>query len=1040
MKQCKKLKFNKSKSKLLLLSFILSMCFCTNIQAQQITVKGTITSIDSNEPIPGVSILVKGSRNGVSTDFDGNYSIKATIGDILSFSYLGMEDKAVKVTGSVINVSLNSSSETLDEIIVIGYGAIKKKEVTGAVSVIKAADIEQIVTSDLGTALQGQMAGVNVIASSGQPGASSQILIRGITTIAGSNTPLYIVDGLIQDGDPNISPNEVESINVLKDAASTAIYGTRGAAGVILIITKQGKVGSLSIRANVSYGIQRLNGEPTRLMNANQQSYFDLLRRRSETTPDDRNDFLGPFPTNRFQYNTNFFKNVVIDNQPVKNASVTMSGGTKDITYSVTTGLFKREGTLIKSSFERFNIRANTRYIHKKLDIRASVSINAEDREFTPGALVNQILRYQPNRQDILSIDPDAVIVTETDSANDDTNRTGWVLESFENERTREDLRTQINLNINYNLFKGFRLTATYGITTGNNYEKRFNPFREVVTFSGNNLSPSSSSGVSNIALKRRNKSFDMYGTYKFNLKKIHDFTLTAGVSFQDAQTESFSASRSKVLNNSIKVLDGTSENPGVNSGPNSRRRIKGMIGRFQYSYKEKYLLSSSVRRDASSRFGPENRSAIFPSVAFAWNVSDESFWRPMKKIINNFKIRTSYGQVGNQSFPDYAYDAVISPNIDYVFGSGSSEGLVNGATQTGFANPSIKWETSIQKNIGVDLSLFKNKLTLTAEYYNKENEDMLFPITVPSSAGGGSSGGTSRRILNIGDMTNKGFELTAGYKTTISKVNLRMNATFATNKNKITRIQGLGGFVFTNDNGLISGDRANSLVTTLAEGYEAGAFFLYKTDGIIKTEEQKQAYIDLGNPGARLGDVRYVDTDGNGSIGEEDRVYSGSGLPEFEIGYNLNVGYNNFDFSMNWYAAFGHEIMNGSKATAFAYGRHEDLVYQWSDVNPTSNIPAFRGISKNHPNYRGHTDQWLEKGDYLRLKQVTLGYSLSKKTLETLGLNRLRFYVSAQNPLTFTNYTGFDPEVGGNISSRGLDKGNYPITAQYLAGINLNF
>lgn len=1040
MKRNSKLRIKNSWSELLRFTLIVFISCCANIQAQQTAVKGIVTSAEDGLPIPGVAILVEGTSTGAISDFDGNYSIKANIGQTLKFSYLGMQDALVKVTTTQLNITLKTSYEDLEEVVVIGYGVVKKKEVTGAVSSVKAEDLERIVTSDLGTALQGQMAGVNVIASSGQPGATSEILIRGITTISGSNTPLYVVDGLIQDGDPHISPNEIETIDVLKDAASTAIYGTRGAAGVILITTKQGKAGSLSIRANASYGIQHLNGEPTRLMNANQQSYFDLLKRRSPSTPDDQNDFLGQYPTNKFQYDTDFFKNVVIDNQPVKNVAVTMSGGTEDITYSVTTGLFKREGTLVKSSFERFNIRANTTYKHKKLEIRASVSINSEEREFTPGALVNQILRYQPNRQDILSIAPDAVIVTETNGANDDTNRTGWVLESFENERTREDLRTQTNLNINYDLFKGLRLTLRYGFSTGNNYEHRFNPFREVTTFAGNNLSPSSSSSVGNSALKRKSKSFDAYATYNFDIDKVHNFTFTGGVTYEDYHTEQFSASRANVLNNSIKVLNGTSENPNVGSGRDTRHRIEGMIGRLQYDYKGKYILSSSVRRDASSRFGIDYRSGLFPSAAFAWNISDEDFWRPIRKTINNFKFRASYGEVGNESFPDYSNDANISPNIDYVFGSGANDDLVNGATQTGFANAKIKWETSIQTNLGIDLGFFKNKLTLTAEYYDKTNQEMIFLIPLPPSGGSGSTGNNSRRVLNIGNMTNKGFELSTGYRTRIGGVKLAMNGTFTTNKNEITKIQGLGGFTYTNDNGLINGDRNNSLITTLAEGYEAGAFFLYPTGNIIKTDAELQAYKDLGNPGARLGDLPYLDTDGNGSIGEEDRIYSGSGLPEYEIGYNLTADYKGFDFSMNWYAAFGHEIMNGSKATAFAYGRHEDLVYQYSEANPTSNIPAFRGISKNHPNYRGHSDQWLEEGDYLRLKQVTLGYSLPKRLLENIGLSRLRFYVSAQNPLTFTNYTGYDPEIGGGLASRGLDKGNYPITAQYLAGVNLNF
>ncbi|TGV02971.1 SusC/RagA family TonB-linked outer membrane protein [Flavivirga rizhaonensis] len=1040
MRLNKRQKRVKSLAKLWLFTFIFSVSFCANAQSQKTTINGTVTNAGDGLPIPGVAVIVKGSSTGAVSDFDGNFTIDAKIGDVLSFSYLGMEDKDVKIVSNQISVSMSSSLEDLDEVIVIGYGQVKKKEVTGAVSSVKAEDIEQIVTSDLGTALQGQLAGVNVISSSGQPGAQAEILIRGITTISGSNSPLYVVDGLIQERDPGISPNEIESIDVLKDAASTAIYGTRGAAGVILITTKQGKAGSLSVRASASYGIKRLNGETTRLMNANQQTYFELSGARTSQTnvrPDDEIDIIRLSP-NKLQNDTDLFDYIVIDDQPVQDYSVNISGGTDDITYSVTTGLFSNKGTLVNSSFDRFNIRANTTYKHKKLEVRANVSVISEEREFTPGVLVGQIIRYQPNRQDLLGVGPDEAIIT---PIGDDSNRVNWVLESFENERTREDVRTQTNLSLNYDLIKGLRLTTRFGFSTTNQFEHRFNPFRQFFSPDGRDLSPATSSSVRNDALKRKNYSLDLYATYNFNIDNTHDFTFTGGMTFEDYHTERFSASRSNVLSNSIRVLNGTSENPNVGSGPDFRHRIQGVIGRIQYGYKGKYLLSSSVRRDASSRFGIENRSNLFPSIAFAWNISDEPFWNSISNTISSAKFRATYGEVGNESFSDYAYDATITPNIDYVFGTnnintGSTDVLVNGAIQTGFANSDVKWETSIQTNLGIDLGFFKNKLTLTAEYYDKTNRDMLFPIVTPSSAGGS---GRATRTLNIGNMTNKGIEVSAGYRGNIGGLKFRMNGIFSTNKNEITRIEGNGGFILTNDNGLVSQDGGFSTITALAEGYEAGAFFLYTTNGVINTQEELDAYNALGEQ-AKFGDLIYEDNNNDGRISEADRVYKGSGLPEYEIGYNLNLDYKGFDLSMNWYAALGHEIMNGSKASAFAFGRHEDLVYQWSEVNSSSNIPTFRGISKNHPNYRGYTDLWLEKGDYLRLRQVTLGYSLSKKLTERIGLTRFRLYVSAQNPLTFTNYTGYDPEVGGGISARGLDKGNYPITSQYLLGLNLNF
>lgn len=1033
MKLNKRQKEKKSLTKLWLFTFILSLSFCAYSQSQKISVSGKITNSEDGLPIPGVTILVVGTNTGAITDFDGEYVISATIGDDLKFSYLGMSDQTIKVVNSELNVIMDPSVEDLEEVVVIGYGAVKKKELTGAVSSVKAEDIKEIVTSDLGSALQGQLAGVSVISDSGAPGASSEILIRGITSVIGSNTPLYVVDGLIQEGDPQISPNEIQSIDVLKDAASTAVYGARGAAGVILITTKQGEKGTLSVRANASYGIQRLNGTPTRLMNANQQLYTGIIRQRNITNigvTDDNIDLIGISPNN-LRNDTNLYDNIVIDDQPVENYNVNFSGGTKDITYSVTTGMFKREGTLVNSDFKRFNLRANTTYTHDKLQIRANVNIQDQTTNFSPGGLVAQILRYSPTGPDLTDFDPEETLIAANGPGGVIT---GWVLESFENTRSTDLTRSQANINVRYELTKGLTLSARIGKTIQTTYTESFNPFREVIDVFGNNLSPATSSSISNNSARRDSQSFDGIISYKFSLLDKHDFTFTGAATFEDYKSKGFGGSIAGVLDNDIQVLNYASGNPRVSSGPNYRHRITGLLGRLQYSYKGKYNLSAVVRRDASSRFATKNRSAIFPSAAFAWNVSDEPFWRPLKRTINNLKFRASYGVVGNENLGDYRYSPIVSRGIDYVFGNGVGN-LFNGGTQTSFANPFLVWETSIQSNLGIDFGLFKNKIRVTAEYYNKTNEDMLFPILPAGSNGVGNS----QVILNLGNMTNKGFELSTSYNTKIKGLNVRMTGTFTTNKNEVTKIVGLNGFAFTNDNGLVRNASTVSRVTVFAEGYEPGAFFLYSTDGIIDTSEKLAEY-QLLNPSARMGDLIFKDTNNDGAITDADREYRGSGLPEYEIGYNLNLRYKGFDFSTQLFAAFGHEIMNGSKASAFGFARHEDLVHQWTPTNPVTSIPTYRADVRSHPNYRGDTDLWLEDGDYLRVRQMTLGYSLSKKVTKKMGFNRLRIYASAQNPFTFTDYSGYSPEIGGRVQSRGLDKGNYPITSQYLLGLNLNF
>ena len=1007
---------------------IVLLCSVANFYAQNntIEVKGKVINADDGLPIPGVAIVIQGTSRGTVTDFDGDYTILAKVGDVLEFSYLGMDNKAVKVTTSKLDVAMTSNLQDLEEVVVIGYGTVKKRELTGAVSSVKSEDIENIVTSDLGTALQGQAAGVNIVSSSANPGAPSEIIIRGVSSVLGDNTPLWVVDGIMQEGDPGLSPNEIQSIDILKDAASTSIYGARGATGVILVTTKQGTAGSLGVKINSSYGLQTLNREPTRLMNANQQTYFELINLRNNSTlglADDQLDIIGVAGAAKLQYDTNLYDDIVLNNRKSQNHSVYISGGTKDINFGVTTGFFQKEGVLVNSGFQRFNFRANTRYNHKKWDIRASASIINEHNDLTP-ASVNQILRYQPNRPDLSDIEPGETIVT---LGGLNGTITGWVLESFENERTRDEVRVQTNMNVNYKPMDNLTLSFRYGLSTTNLYSKSFNPFREVVDIFGQNRSTSESSSVSNSALRRLNQSLEVFANYNFSLLDNHNFGFTTVVSFENFFTEQFSARRNQVLDNTIKTLQGTDGIASVDSGPDVRHRLTGLLARVQYDYDGKYLFSSSVRRDAESRFSPANRVGIFPSASFAWNISNENFWKPFSKVVNNFKFRATYGEVGNQRFSDYAYQAIISDKIDYVFGRTGSDISVRGATQENYANELVKWEASIQKNLGLDLSFFKNKLNFTFEYYNKTTRDMLVPVGVAPSAG--SANGSV--ILNVGDMRNSGVELAATYRLRVGGLDLRMNGNFSTNNNKVLKINGLGGFTY------LTGGQLETQISTLAEGYEAGAFFTYPTNGVIKTQAELDAYLPLDSS-ANLGDLIYKDSNGDGVISEADRVYSGSGLPLYQIGYNFNAKFKGIDLSMNWYAALGHKIFNGAKFNAFEYGRHEDLVYQWTAANPTSNIPSYRGRDQN--NYQGFTDLWLEDGDYLRLKQITLGYSFSKTITEKMGIGKLRLYVTAQNPLTFTKYTGYDPEVGGGLARRGLDNDPYPRSTQFLGGLQLDF
>ncbi|MDO6761236.1 TonB-dependent receptor [Tamlana sp. 2_MG-2023] len=1025
----RKLLLKKNVASHLAVVFLALLCNL-NASSQSIAVTGTVTGVTEGAdylPIPGATVLVQGTNTGAVTDFDGNFYIDAKIGDVLVVSYIGMLTEKVTVKGKTVSITLKEDLDELDEVVVIGYGSVKKKEITGAVTQVKAEDITSVVTSDLASALQGQASGVNVVASS-EPGGEAQILIRGITSLSGDNTPLYVVDGIVQNGDPNIPPTEIESINILKDAASTAIYGVRGATGVILITTKQGKPGSLQVRLNGSYAIQHRNAAVP-LMNSLEQTYADIIQNRNVNGGfDDETGLQIKQQTTGFQNESNINDLIFNQNVPTQNYNLNVSGGSEDITYNVNLGLFDQRGLQINSGYRRFNVRANTVYEKNKLKIQTSVALNTDNREIPQGFLLSQSIVYRPTQNGINIDNQD-----DFQQGGDDVNRLGWVLESLNTTNVLKTTRSSATLNLNYEILDGLSVTGNFGLTSINNIGKIVRPYTEIY----NTQDPprlQSQPEDAYIDMRTRfttNVLTELGATYTKIINDDHNLTFTLFGTAEQNASEAFSARRNGATNPNIEVLNGATGTQIVNSGFDYTDSRIGIIGRVQYGYKDRYILSSSVRRDGSSKFPEQNHWGTFPSIAAAWNISEEAFWT--SKTINNARLRLSSGTVGVDRFQSYAFSAAIQQDLNYPTSSGAA-GL--GAAQTDFVNTNVGWESTTQNNIGFDLGLLKNKITLAAEYYHSDKTDMLFPVYVPPSSGGGNN---AQVVLNVGDMTNSGFEFTAGYRGNIGKVNFRMNGTFSTNENEITKINNNTEFILTDDNGLVGRAPQQSRVTALAVGHEAASFYLWRTDGIIDTDEKLAEYQKI-NSNARMGDTRFIDQNNDGQLDVDDRVYSGSGLPEFEIGYTFNANWKNFDFSMNWYAAIGQEIMNGFNAWAYGYGRHKDLLYQWQEANPTSTIPAYVNDMSRHPNYLGYSDLWLEDGSYLRLRQASLGYSIPRKTVENWGVNRLRFYVRAQNPLTFTKYSGYNPEVGGGISARGLDKDTGPISSQWMLGVNFDF
>lgn len=1003
----------------------------------QETVQGVVTSEAGDEGLPGVAIVVQGTSNGTISDIDGNYKLSIPDADeaILEFSFIGYKKEVVSVNGrTIINVKMSEDVQALDEVVVIGYGEQKKKEVTGAVARIETEELIKNATVDIGTALQGQIAGVSVQAVSGEPGAGSNIQIRGLSSVNGSSNPLYVVDGVPFSGDPKLSMNEIESIDVLKDAASASIYGTRGSGGVILITTKKGKAGSMKIGLDSYVGVQRItSGE--HLMNREQSLYSNFIHQYHLNPNQHFQNTWSSLETNphNFTHDTDIRGDIQNDNAIIQNHALTVSGGREGLTYNVVGSFHENEGTIINSGYERFNVRANTVFKKDKWTVNTGMGARVEKQQYAPWQFLLDAIKYNPLQQ---PLDPNASIIQDAGNGVQ-ASALGGLMAKLKQDDRRHGNHFNGMIQISNQITKNLSVSSRFGSTFTDDTRVRINPLFIAYDDEGNRLTfdGSARSGVYNQSSRASSLAWENMVNYKKSLGE-HNFKLLGVFSMEKYTFTSFFAEKKDLISNDVTTLQGATADPNVGTladwNQDRANSLIGMLARLQYDFRGKYLFSASVRRDGSSRFAKENTWGVFPSVSAGWNVSDEAFWSPIAGTLTTFKIRASLGTTGNQNFLDYSNAATIAIGRDYPFGAEDNVMLGLGATQLDYANPEVKWETSQQLNVGFDMGLLSDRLTVTGDFYNTNKIDMLFPYVVPPTAGT-----TSSVILNIGDMTNKGVELAANWRQA-GELSWSLGGTFSKNINEVTKMQEGSEIMYLDNSTVVQGVPNEDLVTAIALGYPAGSFFLIETDGIVDGEEELEAYKKI-QPTAKMGDLKYVDQDGDSTITLDDRVYMGSGIPDFEVGLNFSMDYKGFDFSMNWYAAVGGEVMNGSKAYAYKYGRHMDQYYQWSPWNPNSDIPAHRG--RDHYNARGYTDYWLEDGSFVRLRNVAFGYTLPKAVTQPAGISKLRVYLSAQNPITLTKYTGYDPEVGNNgLSSRGLDRGNYPISAIYRAGIQIDF
>ena len=1001
---------------------------------QESTITGTITD-EIGSPLAGASIVEKGTTNGTQTDFDGNYTINLVGSDpILMISYIGYETQEISVISgqTTYNVSLVPGTSALDEVVVVGYGTQRKREVTGAISSVSAEAITKQTVTGFDQAMAGRVAGVQVSQNSGAPGGATSIRVRGIGT-PGNSEPLYVIDGVPVFNDNSgrgggstpvgilntINPNDIESIEILKDAASGAIYGSRAANGVVIITTKKGKAGKLRLNLDYSIGMQSLEKELDILDGPGYQAY---ITEYSGTPP----NFTNPANTN---YLDEIFKSA-----PIQNMNLNVSGGNETSKYSLSLGYLEQDGIIRGSGFERLSLRINTSHdvgerfrIGNNATISRSISNQVQENTVFGSAIGLAII----NPPVIPARNPDGSIGQPGDVGTSFIRSGGPLFQTDSRFFEAEQFRFLGNVYAEYDILEDL----TYRINLGGDF-----------LFGGSNSFTPSLTGSGSPDVLSSGQRFDSREwiwllehtlNYQKQFNEIHNLNILAGFTQQKSTYSSHSSSVQGYVTNDLIALDAASEVTGAR-GSLVDWSLMSLIGRINYNLKDRYFLSGSIRRDGSSRFGPDNKWGIFPSVSAGWSVSDEEFFKV--DFIDQFKIRGSWGQLGNQEITPFQYLPLLVNNASYGFGGSVNTGLF--APQP--ANEDITWETSTQTNLGIDLSLFKSKVTLSVDYFDKETDGILLPGTLPLAFGYILNGASQFPTVNAGVVSNTGVEIDLGLKGYKEDFSWTINANLATLKNNVESL-GTGGPIITD---------AESLSTRFDIGLPIGAFYGYQIEGVF----QNQAEIDALNPNAAggifyqasatvPGDFKFKDVNGDGIVDADDQTLLGSPVPDFTYGLNATMNYKNLDFSMSWQGVQGNEIFANILQQAGDFTKPDNKFTQlyenaWRGDGTSNTVPRIAQDNANG-NYR-NSDYYIKDGSFLRLRSLQIGYSLPNSLIEKMKISNFRLYVGGQNLLTFDKYEfGLDPEVGatfGDNLENGVDRGRYPIPRTITIGVNLGF
>lgn len=988
------------------LLFFFSLLVQQTYAQQQITISGKVAST-TGEPIPFANVVIKNTKNGAVTDFDGRYKIEAASNQTLIFSSQGYKTIEIAINNkTTVDASLVEDATKLDEIVVVGYGSQQKKDLTGAVSLVKAEEIQKRQITTVADGLQGLVTGVKV-RGGGRPGQEANIEIRGLKNLQSTN-PLYVIDGLVTSANRDFNPNDIETIQVLKDASAAAIYGSRAANGVIIITTKKGKKGPLKVEASAKSSFTTMPRYD--LMGTEEFAKFNNQAYDNAGAPRQNLNMA---------VNTDW-QDVTFRNGMINDYNVSVSGGGDNSSFFMSGNYFGNKGTVVGTDFDRISFRVNSSGSKGIFSIGENIAISNSKTDEMSGNPIIDVYRLTP-----------------TIPVYDASNPGGYgygkqgVADTFgTNPLAIADFANTINENfrIRGNIWSELKFTPWLKYRFNFGYETSFDSYNFMRKLGNWTLNqPPEKSFINQNKGRSETLLYENTLTFKKAFGK-HDFTVLVGQTFQkDNYNQIYGTKRNLLINSGTgsyyDVLD-LGDSPEV-GGFRNEAALTSYLGRLEYNYDNRYLLNAVIRRDGSSRFSDDNKWGNFPSISAGWRINNESFFK--SEFIKDLKIRASYGELGSGNIGNYEYKSFINTFGTVVLGNG--QGLYPAATQVRLSNAQLRWEKLKQTNLGLDLGVLNNDLRFTADYFVARTEDVLFgfPILLTTGNDGGNP------ISNAATVENKGIELELAYSKKINDFSFNASVNFTKVNNKLVSL-GNGQNQNIQDN------------TITRAGNAVGMWYVLQTDGLFQSQEEVQNYKNKDGkvimPNALPGDIRFKDVNGDGQITNEDKDIVGSPWPEFEMGLNAGAEYKGFDFSMNWIASHGATVYDGFRSVVDRFDDNSNYrtgIQPWTPENPNTDFP--RIVKGTTLNSRGDTDRFLENGDFIRLKYIGLGYNLPESILSKSGISRARLTLSAQNVITITKYKGLDPEFSNpNIFQRGVDNGAFPNLQTYSFGVEFSF